>query len=175
MIRQRDGLDLSFQELDVFDPGFRLAAAGQLQHLIGHVEPVHLAGRPNPARREEDIEATTRTKVENHLAVLESGHGSWVSASKRGQPGRIGKSFGRESCVRIGIEPVAGCRIGPPTRTGFTTLQCGGCGAVADRFFDVCHGYSYISMVIYVSYRTGSHRATPPDPISSTRRKKYEI
>src|SRR3972149_8827261 len=170
MIRQRDGLDLSFQELDVFDPGFRLAAAGQLQHLIGHVEPVHLAGRPNPARREEDIEPTTRTKAENPLAVLESGHCSWISAAKRGQPGRIGKSFGLESCVPSGIEPVAGCRIGLTTRTGFTNLQGGGCVALADRFFDVCHGYSHISMVIYVSYRTVSHRSTPPDPISSTPR-----
>jgi hypothetical protein len=37
-------------ELDVLDPGLTLVCPRQVEHLVGHVEAVGLAGRPHPAR-----------------------------------------------------------------------------------------------------------------------------
>ena len=61
-------LDLALQELDVRDAGLPLVLARQGEHLVGHVEAVGLAGRADPARREQDVDAAARAEVEDRLA-----------------------------------------------------------------------------------------------------------
>ena len=49
--RERDVLDVALDELDVGDTGLRGVGAGELEHLIGHVQTDRLAGRARRAGR----------------------------------------------------------------------------------------------------------------------------
>ena len=63
VVREGHGFDLTLQELHVLHPGIRLDPAGQLQHLIGHIETICLAPRRHPLRREQDVDPTTAEVV----------------------------------------------------------------------------------------------------------------
>ena len=47
IVRERDILDRSLQELDVLHPGLALIAPRQLEHLVGHVDAVGLPHGPD--------------------------------------------------------------------------------------------------------------------------------
>ena len=53
----------SFQELNVLHPGLGLVHLGQLEHLVGHVEPVCLAARRDPLGREQHVYAAAAAQV----------------------------------------------------------------------------------------------------------------
>ena len=50
------------------DAGLPLVLARQRQHLVGHVEPVGLAGRPDAPGRQQHVDAAARAEVEHRLA-----------------------------------------------------------------------------------------------------------
>ena len=62
VVGQRDRLDRALQELDVGRAGLALVVARERQHLVGHVEPVGLAGRPDALRRQQHVDAAARAR-----------------------------------------------------------------------------------------------------------------
>lgn len=56
-VRQRDRLDVAVQELDVGCSGADGVGAGEAEHFLGHVQAVCLAGRADPAGRQEHVDA----------------------------------------------------------------------------------------------------------------------
>ena len=89
VVRQRHVLDRALQELDVLDPGLALVSAGQLEHLVGHVEAVGLAGRADSPGGEQDVDAAARAEIEDRLALVELGDRRRVAAAERGELGRV--------------------------------------------------------------------------------------
>ena len=68
---QRDLLDHAFQEVHVADVRVGGVSTCQREHLVGHVEPVGLAGRTDPPSREEDVDAASGSQVEDDVAGVE--------------------------------------------------------------------------------------------------------
>jgi hypothetical protein len=101
-------LDLAFEELHV--GGARLARIlpGQRQHLVGHVEPVGLAGGRHPPRRQEHIDAAARAQVEHDLSGAQLRQRGGIAATQRGPEGLVRQA----SRLLAGIE-VTGDRIAP--------------------------------------------------------------
>src|SRR5688572_973496 len=54
---ERDRLNIAFQEFHVAGAGLALVVAGEVEHLVGHIEPVHLTRRPNTTRGEQYVDA----------------------------------------------------------------------------------------------------------------------
>ena len=48
---------MALEPLDVLDPCLACVLAGQFEHLIGHVEAVHLAAWADATRREKNVSA----------------------------------------------------------------------------------------------------------------------
>jgi len=65
---QPDVFDLALEELDVVDTGFGGVPACQVEHLVGHVQPVGLAGGRDPAGGEDDVDPTARAEIQDDLA-----------------------------------------------------------------------------------------------------------
>src|SRR6266498_5172296 len=74
-VRQRDVLDRAVQEFGVGDAGLVLVAAGQVQHLGSEVPAVGLAGGPDPAGGEQDVDAAAGAEVEDGFAGVQVGAG----------------------------------------------------------------------------------------------------
>ena len=90
-------------------------AAGQLEHLVGHVQAVGEAGRADPASREQDVDPATRPEIEHGLAFLQLGHCRWIAAAEAGQDGGIGQG----SPVVLGVQDLPEGRL---ARWGATAL-----------------------------------------------------
>jgi hypothetical protein len=60
VIRQRDILNLAFEELDVGQAALALVLFGEREHFIGHVEAVGLARRADALCREQHVDAAAR-------------------------------------------------------------------------------------------------------------------
>ena len=87
-------------------PGRALVAAGQLEHLVGHVESVRLAGRADPAGRQQDVDPAAGAEIEDRLALVELGDGRRVSAAERGELRRVGERVALLAGVELGAEDV---------------------------------------------------------------------
>jgi len=57
-VGQRDGFDLAFEELHIGHPSLGSVAAGQVEHLAGHVQFVRLAVGADPAAGQQNVDAT---------------------------------------------------------------------------------------------------------------------
>ena len=75
-------LDRALDELDVLDLGLALVGAGQLEHLVGHVEAVGLAGRADAPRRQQDVDPAPGAEVEDRLALVQVRDRGRVAASE---------------------------------------------------------------------------------------------
>ena len=95
-----------FDELDVLHAGRALVAAGQLEHLVGHVEAVRLARRADPAGRQQDVDPAARAEIEDRFALVELGDGRRVSAAQRGELRRVGERVALLAGVELGAEDV---------------------------------------------------------------------
>ena len=84
-------LDAAVEELDVGGAGLGGVAAGEVEHLVGHVEPVGEAGRADPLGGQQHVDAAARAEVEHGLAGVEVGDGGRVAAAEAGQRGRVGE------------------------------------------------------------------------------------
>ena len=143
VVGQRDRLDLTAQELDVLDAGLALVGAGELEHLVGHVEAVGLAARADPARGQQDVDAAARTEVEDGLAFLELRDRGRIAAAERRELGGLGQRLAIVARVEARAEDVA-LLVGDHGRLAAATGRIARSGirrcrrvAVADRLLDV--------------------------------------
>ncbi len=65
---QWDVLDLAAQELDVGGSGLGCVVAGEREHLLGHVQPVGLAGGAHAPGGQERVNAAAGAQVQHDLA-----------------------------------------------------------------------------------------------------------
>ncbi len=82
--REGNRLDQAFEEVDVLRLRFRGVSLREREHLVRHVEPVDGSLRPDPARREQDVDAASGPQVEHGLARVQRGDGKWVAAAEAG-------------------------------------------------------------------------------------------
>ena len=104
---QRDRLDRPLQELDVLDARLPLVVAGELEHLVGHVEAEGLAGRADAARGQEHVDPAAGAEVEHGLSRVQIGDRRWVAAPERSEPGGVGQGVAIGGLVEIRSEDVA--------------------------------------------------------------------
>ena len=64
------------------DAGFASVRLGQREHLVGHVEAVDRALRPDTSCREEDVDAASGAEVENGLALVHLCHGHGIPTTQ---------------------------------------------------------------------------------------------
>jgi len=83
---ERKVLDRAVEELDVRRANSGGVTAGQLDHLDGGVDPVDVAGRPDPTSRQHHIEAAARAEVEHRVTLPQLGdrNGVAVAEAQRG-------------------------------------------------------------------------------------------
>src|SRR3712207_7686011 len=61
--------DLPLQKLDVLDARLPCVVARQLEHLVGHVEAVGLAGWPDAARGQQDVDRKSTRLNSSHANI----------------------------------------------------------------------------------------------------------
>ena len=101
---ERDRLDVALEPVHVAHAGLGLVGAGQLEHLVGHVQAVGGAGRADAARGEQHVDAAARAEVEHRLALLELGDRERVAAAQRGQQRGVGQLAAFVGRVQRGAE-----------------------------------------------------------------------
>ena len=69
---ERDRFDVALEPVHVLDAGLGLVGAGEVEHLVGHVEAVGGAGRADAAGGEQDVDAAAGAEVEHGLAGVRS-------------------------------------------------------------------------------------------------------
>ena len=75
-------LEVALEELDVLDAGLGGVGARELEHLVGHVEPDRLAGRPDAPGGDQDVGAGARAEVKDGLALVQIGDGGRARRSR---------------------------------------------------------------------------------------------
>ena len=115
----------AFEELDVGGAGLGGVAAGEVEHLGGHVEPVDVAGRADPLGRQQHVDAAAGAEVEHGLAGVEVGDGGRVAAAEAGQRGGVGQVA---EVVVVGGAPLGSS--GPQHAAAPVVGDVGGCGVV---------------------------------------------
>ena len=78
-------LDLALEELDVLDAGLLLVLAREREHLVGHVEPIGLAGGADAAGRQEHVDPAATAEVEHDLTREQVGERRRVAAAEAGE------------------------------------------------------------------------------------------
>ena len=76
-------LDVALEELGVGGAGLGGVAAGELEHLVGHVEPDRAPGGADAAGGDEDVGAGARAEVEHGFALVQVGDGGRNAAAER--------------------------------------------------------------------------------------------
>ena len=104
VIGQRDVLDRALDELDVLDPSLGLVAARQVEHLVGHVEAIGLAGRTDPPSREQDVDPAAGAQVEHRLALVELGDSGRVATAEARELRRLRQRGAIVEVVETGAE-----------------------------------------------------------------------
>ncbi len=139
-------LDLALQELDVRQSALRAVLLGQRQHLVGHVEAVGLAGRPDALRRQQHVDAAAGAEIEHDLARLQLGERGRVAAAQRRLHRRRRHLARLRGVVQVRRDRVAAARrAGRGAAAGALPgldLQCRQAVFRADDFLDVagcCH------------------------------------
>src|SRR5690606_5502225 len=131
VIGERYLFDVAFDELHVGRAGLGGVAAGEVEHLLGHVEAIDEACRAHAARGEEDIDASTGAEVQDGLTNLQVGYGGRVAATKAGLSrcawqGREIRDVVR-ACRQVGVERW----VATAARCGATARRCRGCLGIA--------------------------------------------
>ena len=98
------------------DARFGLVGAGELEHLVGHVEAVGGAGGGDAAGGEQDVDAAAGAEVEHDLAGLEVRHRRRVAAAQRRDQRLLGQLV-----ALVAVEAAAeefGLLVGDDRRVG---------------------------------------------------------
>ena len=94
---QRDRLDLAAEEHRVLRAGLARVGAGQVQHLLGHVQAVRLPGRADPAGRQQHVDAAAGAQVQHRLPGMQVRHRDGITAAEAGPH----RAAGQAASVRI--------------------------------------------------------------------------
>ena len=152
VVGERDVLDVALDELDVVDARFGGVRAGELEHLVGHVEPDRLAARADAAGGDQHVGAGAGAEVEHRLALVQVGDRGRDAAAERGVDGRLQGGVAGvvvEGCAedlvavlvgRSDVRPAAGDGGRCSAAAGRGALGHGGRGggvALADALADV--------------------------------------
>ena len=136
-------LDRALEELDIGRARLALVLPRQRQHLVGHVEAVGLAGRADPLRGQQHVDAAAGTEVEHGLAGLERQQRGGIAAAERRGDGVGGKTAGFGVGIEVRGDRIAAAARGWAAAAGLLTpvRDRRGDGAVfsADRLLDVSH------------------------------------
>ena len=106
-----DRLDVALQQLDVGGTGLGDVAGGELEHLIGHVQPAHATRRTHPLGRKQHIDATARTEIEDAFAFMKIRHGSRIATPERREDCGVRELIALERAVQL----CAGALVGRAT------------------------------------------------------------
>ena len=88
-------------------PASRWLRARELEHLVGHVEAVGLAGRPDAPGGEQHVDPAARAEVEDRLALVQVGDRGRVAAAERRELRRVGQRVALVVVVEPGAEGLA--------------------------------------------------------------------
>ena len=80
------------QEFRVIRACLAGVGAGQLQHLLGHVQAVRLAARAYPTGGQQHVDAAARAQVQHCLPGAQFGGGYGVAAAEAGPHRAIGQT-----------------------------------------------------------------------------------
>ena len=83
-------------------------AAGELEHLVGHVQPDRAARRADPPRGDEHVGAGARAEVEHRLALVQVGDRGRHAAAERRLDRGLGRPVGLAGVVQRLAEDLAG-------------------------------------------------------------------
>ena len=72
-------------------PASRGVLLCEREHLVGHVEAVRDAGRPDAPGGEDDVDAAAGAEIEHDFALVQIGHRCRVAAAEAGQSSCVGK------------------------------------------------------------------------------------
>ena len=106
-VRQRDGLDGALDEFHVARARLRGVRPGEVEHLVGHVDPVRLPRRTDPAGGQQHVDATAGAEVEHRLALVQVGDDERVAAAEARGDGVGGHRDAVGARVQLGAAPVA--------------------------------------------------------------------
>ena len=105
--RQRDVLDVAAQPLHVGHTSLGLIATRQVEHLIGHVQPIGQPREADAPGGEQHVDPAARAEVKHGLALVQLGDRDRVAAAQRGQHGRFRQRVARVGLIQGGPEVVA--------------------------------------------------------------------
>ena len=84
-------------------PGPGGVGAGQLQHVVGHVDAVGEPRRADPPGRQQHVDAAARAQVQHPLALVQLRDRDRVVAAQAGQDRFLGQPVG----LALAVEPFA--------------------------------------------------------------------
>ena len=113
---------MAVQEGDVGRAGIGCVATGEVDHLVGHVQPVGVTGRPDALGRQQDVDAAAGAEIEDRFARSEVRNSDRVAATEAGQPSTFRQAF------EIVVERGAETRVGWTVR-GLLSSRGHGCGS----------------------------------------------
>ncbi len=93
-VGQRDVLEVAAEELDVVDAGLGRVGAGQVEHLVGHVQPDRRAAGATRRAEMQHVGAAAGAEVEHCLAGVQVGNGGRHAAAQRCLDGALRRSLG---------------------------------------------------------------------------------
>ena len=89
-VRERDRFDWPFRNVTLVAAGLGCVAAGEVEHLVGHVEPVDVPGRPDASGRQQHVDPAAGAEVEHDFTGVEIGDGDRVAAAEAGERRLLG-------------------------------------------------------------------------------------
>ena len=84
------GIDhVNNNQFDVFDARLLLVFTCKSQHVIRHIQSIGLARRADALRRQQNVDAAARPKIEHSLSELQLRKRGRIAAAERGQNGLL--------------------------------------------------------------------------------------
>ena len=105
-----------FRNSTLVDARLPLVLARQREHLVGHVEPVRLAGRADAPRRQQHVDAAAGAEIEHGLARLQLGERRRIAAAERRDHGFDRQRADLLGAVQIRRDRVAAARAAATAR-----------------------------------------------------------
>ena len=149
VVGQRDVLNFTFQELDIFDSSLALVFIREREHFVGHVETVGFAGGADSFRGEQHIYAAARAEVKDDFAWVQVRERGWIPAAERGQHGFFRNLLRLRLVIKVGRDGIIASSAGRGSATRTSTAihaQCGLSVFLLHDFFNIglAHGITPI-------------------------------
>jgi hypothetical protein len=132
----RGCLDVALDELDVLEACLRGVCAGQVEHLVGHVQADCPPGRAHAARGDEHVRARTGAKIEHRLAFVQVGDRGRDPAAQEAPsaapaPAASSPSYRASPKTWVPEASVSGTSLGPQHDEGAGALAAAARAAAA--------------------------------------------